>query len=274
MTAIRICPETIKLVKRALQLRLPGFKSAHLTEALAAGLGYQKHASLVADYRDPPRYQILYLTDFAHRLKKLSGLEVPEIEPGFYDTIEETGIDGVQSVGCETPMFSNPEAATVILWRRIAVAGLNRVIDADQFHIHPGHNPWDRNENLRSVGMRTDIQGIPADCYITAAGHGEVHLRVVLWPKLGVEDPAKVLIISGKDAEICGRVVVDAWVQCGPSVYLAIPELHADPALIQELLRTTALERPKGFGPNVLYDDAIEFDERIAKQSGLESRQH
>ncbi|MBO9428167.1 hypothetical protein [Sulfitobacter sp. R18_1] len=267
MTAVRICPKTIKLVKRELQNWAPEFKSAHLTESLAAGLGYSKHASLVADYQDPPRYRILYMPDLAQRLEELTDLEVKDIDDDFYYLLESQNIEGVMPLGRDTPHVRDARSIEIMAWRRIAVAGLNRMIEAGHFHVHPGHQPWDLDPATRTVGIYTVIQAIPAYCMISDAGHGETHLRVVLWPTKDVETEARMVIFDDQQALRSGHVVADTWVQRENSLYLATPNLHASPGMQSRILREVVLERPKGFGPDTIYDDVIEFERDLTSGS-------
>lgn len=76
MTAIALNELALKAVKRALLPLFPGHKSAHLTEALAYGLGFATYAALLShrhDRGDFPDFALLDGGDFLTRLGQLAG---------------------------------------------------------------------------------------------------------------------------------------------------------------------------------------------------------
>jgi hypothetical protein len=72
---LRLTPDSLSFVKRALRAALPQVRSQHLSEALAAALGYRTHAALREALRSAPlAAPPLPLVDaaaFARRLRAL-----------------------------------------------------------------------------------------------------------------------------------------------------------------------------------------------------------
>ena len=54
MAAILLTPANLHTIKSRLRAALPHIKSSHLSEALAAALGYRTHAALLAGMKAPP----------------------------------------------------------------------------------------------------------------------------------------------------------------------------------------------------------------------------
>jgi len=83
--------DNIDAAKAALRTRLPAVRSAHLTEALAAGLGFQTHAALRAvlasEGSKPPAVVDATSSQFTARLPELGYADVPT--PPFEDAITE-----------------------------------------------------------------------------------------------------------------------------------------------------------------------------------------
>ena len=83
--------DNIDAAKAALRTRLPAVRSAHLTEALAAGLGFQTHAALRAvlagEGSKPPAVVDATSSQFTARLTELGYADVPT--PPFEDAITE-----------------------------------------------------------------------------------------------------------------------------------------------------------------------------------------
>jgi hypothetical protein len=75
MAALRLTPANLTVVKRTLRRELPSIKSTHLTEAIAAALGFRTHAALLtAVERAGPGSEPIANFDAARATERLSEL--------------------------------------------------------------------------------------------------------------------------------------------------------------------------------------------------------
>lgn len=84
MAYVLLTLDNIDELKLALRRELPGVKSGHLTEALASGLGFQTHASLLASLKSVSVIRPnLKTMNFQHLVDRLLYFEYHGITPDF-----------------------------------------------------------------------------------------------------------------------------------------------------------------------------------------------
>jgi len=82
MAALLLTSANLHDLKCRLRAALPHVKSSHVSEALAAGLGYRTHAALLADMKaSPDRYPSLVRTDDMGLADRLRAFGAPDCQP-------------------------------------------------------------------------------------------------------------------------------------------------------------------------------------------------
>jgi hypothetical protein len=156
MTAVALRASVLTAVKREISDLCPDIKSSHLTEALAAGLGFRTHAALlafVAERGDFPEYSLFDDVLFARRLKELSSEDFPDDDENWFDWLEIDELGGL--VPTEHP---NYEPSTPNARRRAAsamlVAAVNEGIERRLFSLVADDNRW-KDEGFGQGGYPT-----------------------------------------------------------------------------------------------------------------------
>ncbi|WP_438346824.1 hypothetical protein [Methylorubrum populi] len=194
MTAIALTQHSLRTTKRVLAPNFPDCGSSHLSEALAAGLGFRTQASLLARIKETgeidPDYALLNEEAFASRLNALTGTSIGDIkvvtdefarqhhEPG-------SGIFRTRSARWDAVKYQSKRDRG---WRNLLVAGINAGIAQRLFTILPGDNRWPGADAHGGRGIgRTyvyhfAIENIPAIASVSDAGWDELSIHVALWP--------------------------------------------------------------------------------------------
>lgn len=185
MASIPLSLSALDSLKRALRQDLDEFKSSHLSEAIAAALGFKTHAALLAklpDYaQDPP---ILLLDDelFDVRVRELGYKPLPDY--GF------EMVDIPEIIYTLDPYGWNAKYTTKrqIAWRNLMVATINAGIEQKLFSVRPDDNRWPgwRPDRSASTGYIFDFKlqsGILCRGYVWDAGNGELEIHAAAQPK-------------------------------------------------------------------------------------------
>lgn len=184
----------------------PGIKSSHLTEALAASLGFRTHAALLTNLGTVADANIVSLDEqlFRQRLSEL-GDAVTErfsfedlIEPrwgvdrhtGRRKRINEERPDAFQttliSTQChngKSPVKYNSVRAKA--WRNLLVATVNEALRRKLFTFRPGDNRWSPGEHGEHGEYQFDFAlpiGLPATAFIRDVGFDELSVSVTVEP--------------------------------------------------------------------------------------------
>lgn len=193
MAAIPLNEAGVRDVKRALTTRFPKDKSSHLSEALAAALGFSTSISLVTavreSNREDPEYALLDEDAFLVRLSAVTGRKMGVNDRSLiFDNIRYAdghGIVKTRSIGYRRTKYG--KSVRLRAWRNMLIAGINAAIDRRLFTIRPGDNRWPGHEPDK-FGRREphvfefEIAGIPALCSVNDAGYDELAIHVSLWP--------------------------------------------------------------------------------------------
>lgn len=189
MTALILTPENYRLLKRALRPAFPHIGSAHLSEALAAGLRHKTHAALLEHLRqfDPEMPEFILLDDgaFLDRLEALDhDLHTDDREFGIFDAL------GIPEDGKILVKTTPPSAYDISYksmraraWRNVMIAAINAGLERKLFSLRPGDNRWHAAPDERGVVFDfTFGDGVPALAYVGDGGFDELSVHVALWP--------------------------------------------------------------------------------------------
>jgi hypothetical protein len=180
-------------------------KSSHLSEALAAALGFRTHASLLAAVHPRPEdADILLLQEalFRERMAELS-YDVPErfsfedfIEPN-WGTDRKTGRrkrinkerpDAHTTTLISTTCFNDKvtySSARAKAWRNLLVAGVNEALRQKLFTLRPGDNRWTPDNYGDCRFEFTLPNGMSAAGFLHDASFDEVQVFVTAEPTAG-----------------------------------------------------------------------------------------
>lgn len=191
MAAIPFTDSGVRDVKRGLQARFPKDKSSHLSEALAAALGFTTSISLVTAIRqsDPldPEHILLDEQAFLGRLEAIAGRAMgPKDRSLVFDDVPYA--DGHSVVRTRSAAYDGIAYAKNMrrrAWRNMLVAGINTAIERRLFTIRPGDNRWPGREGDQ-YGTKYphvfafDFDGFPALGSVNDAGYDELSIHVAL----------------------------------------------------------------------------------------------
>lgn len=184
MAAIPLAKAPLAALKKLVLDDLIQVKSSHVSEALAAALGFRTHAALQAAMTGPEEDRPFALLDtnrFLDRIRSF-GYELSD-EDGkfdfdFYDrrehlvrTVPLTSYD----VSYKTPRDR--------AWRNLMVLGVNAALDQRLFTLRPGD---DRFDDTMRRGHLFDFalpNGLPARGSVATAGFDELAVHVAVHPK-------------------------------------------------------------------------------------------
>lgn len=187
MTAIPLTSRALRGVKRTLGDVFPEIGSAHLSEAIAKGLGYQTHAALLPrlDRRtsDDPDYAYWSGQKFAERTYDLTESSIDLARLAGADFTQFGGINTVSPGAGRVNLYGSLRKRA---WRNAMVAAINAGIEQRLFSIRPGDcrwPGWSADRNLcRGASFRFSLADAPAIGWVNDIGHDELSIHAALWP--------------------------------------------------------------------------------------------
>jgi hypothetical protein len=237
-----------------------GVKSSHLSEAIAASLGFRTHASLLAALTQSPHdADIVRLAEdaFRRRLEEFD-YAVP-VGFSFEDLIEPRWSVGRKSGRRKRINKERPDAHQTTListmchnekvnytstrakaWRNLLVAGVNEALRLKLFTLRPGDNRWTPDE-FGDCRYEFELpNGMPAVGFLHDASFDEVQVFVTVKPRAGMPR----YMSERQPGAASGFGFVErrrgAWLQSGESTY------HGMRA-VTPVLAVMDLE-PRGYG--------------------------
>lgn len=223
MTAIPLTSHALKGVKRTLVEVMPELGSAHLSEAIAAGLGYRTHAALLPqlDRRadSDPDYAYWCEEEFADRARALTGAPVDVTGVVFAD-FEPFGAINTYSAGADRVPLTNSLRKRA--WRNAMVAAINAGIEQRLFSIRPGDCRWPGWSADRGLCKGTlfkfSIGGIPALGWVDDIGFDELSIHVALWPTVHGEE----FVQAGNAGLHAGETFATGWLERRKGAWLQV----------------------------------------------------
>lgn len=251
MVAIEVSEKPVQTVKRALVGALPSAKSSHITESLAAALGYKTNAAMRAAFAEDADIQLFDWEAFQQRLHDLSGCSVRLNHGMLEQTIAPLYGEGIFRTGPidATRPDSRSSSKNFRAWQSVMVAGINEAIRRRLITIRPGDNRWISSGDDKGVGFHFSIEENPAYGYISDAGYDEISVKVTVWPTSEVERWGKCVVLSRDQAYLSGDLRASGWLERRNGAWL---QVSSDPSFFcrrskLQLASDFTLERPLGF---------------------------
>lgn len=207
-----ISKAVVRNLKQAAEPDLQDVSSAHLTEGIAAALGFKTHAALLAAFSGKPTIQVQKPSNMALivRLRAL-GYVLPDdlkVLPVFDKTY--------------TPFRTYPLRKKYGIrwmgWRNLMVSAINAGLEQKVFGLSPDEDWWTRARDGEKGYFQFVFDGeVPGIVSVDAIGHGELSLNVILNPK---DKSIKPEPFSGFDSgDVCAGAWLErrmgAWIQDG-----------------------------------------------------------
>src|SRR5689334_10587418 len=141
MVALNLNFDTLSNLKSALRKALPAFGSAHISEALAAALGFRCNAALrehigQVEREGFPHLALLNGNSFRERLTELGGSAARNVDAGIFDTLKAS-LNGEMLIATRQAS-SAPIAyssARAQGWRNMIVAAVNAGLSQKLFSL-------------------------------------------------------------------------------------------------------------------------------------------
>ena len=179
MAAILLTEERVSGLKKALIREKPDVRSSHLTEAIAAALGFGTNASLrvaVADHRVDPPVVLLNEKAFDRRLQAFGyGAAAFRFD----------GVDNADLISTQDPRDSGIRyrGERSRAWRNLMVCGINEALQRKLFTLLPDDNRWAAGEGEGCLFDFLLPNGLPARGYVSDAGFAELNVHVAVYPQ-------------------------------------------------------------------------------------------
>jgi hypothetical protein len=184
MAAIPLAKAPLAALKKLVLDDLIQVKSSHVTEALAAALGFRTHAALQAAMTGPEEERPFVLLDTDSFLDRIRSF-------GYELSAEDARFD-FELFGGDAPIVRTmPSSAFDIeyktardrAWRNLMVLGVNAALDQRLFSLRPGDDRFD--DTLRRGHLFDFVlpNGLPARGSVATAGFDELALHVAVNPK-------------------------------------------------------------------------------------------
>lgn len=225
MPAIPMTSDTLKGVKRAIAHQYPQLQSAHVTEAIAYGLGYRTHAAMKSrlDLRHPldPDYGYFDMQRFVERARELSGKDEVYLYNLTLANIAPYGV--LATYTKDTAPVDLRSSLRRRAWRNAMVLAINGGIEQRHFTIRRGDNRWDAPivDGRRDSGVyHFDASGIPGIAAVTDAGWDELAIHVALWPT----SEAERRVTAANAGFLAGDLFATGWLERRKGAWLQISE--------------------------------------------------
>lgn len=245
MASILLTQSALTSLKKCLHAKFPEIRSAHLTEAIAAALGYKSHAALqpeLSRIQGHRRYALLDDTTFDERLREFGYRSHPDFR---FESLNKVVLDIISTVppsAFDIEYRTDRERA----WRNLMVCTINEGIRQGFFTLHPDNYDWapSKDDNLRRNGLCFDFflpNGQAASGYVGDAGFGELSIHAAVNPTGNFLQSLNAGFLAG-DAFAGGWLERErgSWLQSTPS------QFNCRTALLKAIANIEV--RPMGFG--------------------------
>lgn len=182
MSTFFVSEAALRNLKRRAQSRVTGVSSSHLTEAVAAALGFNTHAALRAAFAGRPTIEV-QKPDNARLIARLRhfGYAVPA------DLHVLPDLKHSYSPFRRFPLRKK-RGVRWSAWRNLMVAAINAGLEQRLFGLSPGENWWPGADPKNNGGERglyrfSFDRDMPANVAVADAGGDELSVHVLLCPK-------------------------------------------------------------------------------------------
>lgn len=224
MAAIVVSETNINAVKKVLREDFIDEKSSHLSEALAAALGYRTHAALLAEltsFAEDPPIVLLSTESFVSRLQAFGYPRDDEFDFDYLD--QRPGIIRTSSLSFD---YVEYKSRCEWAWRNIVVCAVNEGIRSKTFSlrkddnrwpgarpVHPAHGP-DYRVNDPGVSLSFKLpNGLQAQAKFRDIGWGELEVLVAV-------NPERDWLQRGTQGFEAGAAFAQGWLEREKGAYL------------------------------------------------------
>lgn len=207
----------LRNLKHRAQSRASGVSSAHLSEAVAAAVGFRTHASLLAALVGHPTIEAQKPSNarLVERLRQLGYTKAPK------DLRLLPELDRSYSPFRTYPL-RRKRGARWTAWRNLLVSAINAGLAQRLFGLSPGEDWWPNADPAGISGERSIFRfrfdgDIPAVASVDAISGGELSIHMILRPRNDEVEPDRSDGI--KDGDAFARCWLErrlgAWIQDG-----------------------------------------------------------
>lgn len=191
MTLFFITPLMLKRAKKRLRPMFPGVKSSHLSEAMAAALGYKTHAAVLkcAEAFDPGEdfMEVIGINEasFYERLESF-GASFTEAPSGslFEQPVHPHYLPALfNGTGFDTK-YVKPKTKA---WRNLMVTAINVGLEQGLFSLHKGDSRWSETDPYKGHVYRFSFASHPSLCCVKDAGGGVLSFHAAVLPESDAE---------------------------------------------------------------------------------------
>lgn len=191
MTLFFITPLMLKRAKQRLRPMFPSVKSSHLSEVMAAALGYKTHAAVLkyAEAFVPGEdfMEVIGINEgsFYERLKSF-GASFAEAPTGslFEQPVHPHYLPPLFNGDGFDTNYVRPKAKA---WHNLMVAAINAGLEQGLFSLHKGDNRWSETDPYKGHVYRFSLAGHPSLCCVKDAGGGVLSFHAVVFPEPDAE---------------------------------------------------------------------------------------
>lgn len=223
----------VRNLKGAANRRISGVQSSHLSEGIAAALGFKTNAALRAALKDRPTVEVPKpsnarlterLRDFGYTAPDSLRL-VPEFQHSY------------------SPFKNFPlrrqRSARWRAWRNLMVTAINAGVEQRLFGLSPQDNWWPgaapQSQRCQTFTYRFTVQGLSCIASVDAISGDELSIAVVINPRDASDAPGCYSSLEDGDATAQGWVErrLGAWLQDGGEAFHARRALQPRLAAIE-----------------------------------------
>lgn len=247
MSSIPFLKEKVTSVKNALRDEYPEVGSAHVSEALAAALGYRTHAALLSELpttASDPDYVLLDEDAFDAKLSALGHVPMRDFNFG------DLPLPDLLNTTCSTAWSIKYTSLRTKAWRNVVVCAINEGLRRRLFSLLPDDNRWpgwtEPHDRATVGSVIFDFHlpnGLPASVYICDAGCSELAIHVAVLPTARAPE-----LIGGWQAGFsAGEAFAGTWLERENGAWIQSTDaFKCRRSLLASLAELNV--RPLGFG--------------------------
>jgi hypothetical protein len=247
MSSLLLKKEHLAEVKKALRDEYPDVGSSHLSEALAAALGFRTYASLVhaTESASETDYVLLVDEEFDQRLQELG--HEPDLGFGF----EMLDLPVLHNTTCKHAHSIHYKSQRDKAYRNVVVTAVNEGLKRKLFTLLPDDNRWPGWEGAANRNGRSKVywefelpNGLPAKAYAADAGFSELAIHVAICPTKNASE----WLSSYQAGFSAGDAFAASWIERdrGAWIQSALGSFKCRKVLLNQLAEMEV--RPAGFG--------------------------
>lgn len=182
MASIPLSASSVDALKKEVRRIYDERKSSHLSESLAAALGFNTHAALLAELKaqnSDPLYSLLNEETFDARMQAMGY----PADPWF--SFEDAKTPCMISTTCSHAYEIDYRSLRERAWRNVIVCAVNECLRRRLFSLRPGDNRWTGHDSERRESYLFDFTlpgDLPARVSVHDAGFDELSIHVAVNP--------------------------------------------------------------------------------------------